>query len=603
MADGGEGFTTKELNKSTWGDYVKFFSEGNGWDHCGCTAYQGFQAPSKVRLWTDKRDWNLEVKHKLLERGLTHGILVYSDDEPVGWCQFGRRSELPIPEAQRKGLLNGAPGWKRMRTPGGEDENPSERVWRITCFCTRKDFAERDVAGTALRAAIDAISNRGGGLAEGYPRALAHNYEVGPGRSWRRHPGPFKVPVEGLGEVDGSGWLYRAMHCGTLGMFHRAGFAAIEQIGAGPRVLMQKLVLPRRPVGSTSERPRRQGVTHVPYAPELRAKAAELLRSGKAAEDVARELGITASGAYRFFAEGEWCWATTKYPYLQSIHTREDVIDAVEGEFARLDRLLTSLSEDDFAVPLLFSEDAIEKWTVQDGLVHVTVGSEAAAQAMAGRRNSRTEREPLETPVGGPTSLSWPRQYPSHMLARPPQPQEVLQWHREVHAHLMRALPRWLESRPVEKLVSPERGVGSFTFHARTHREQMERALLAAGRSIPLDRPPTPQQIVDRMCQSFDDAADPKLRATLQLDVTGRGGGRWWVRIDRGRCQAGEGNLQRPDVVVTTRVQEFVRLRLGETTPTWSASKGTIKIAGPLRLGDALRVLSLFKPDYRWPNL
>lgn len=555
-----------------------------------------------MRLWTDKRDWNLEVKHKLLERGLTHGILVYADGEPVGWCQYGRRSELPVPEAQRRALLGGAPGWKRRRTLVGEDQDPSERVWRITCFCTRKDFAEREVAGTALRAAVDAISDRGGGLVEGYPRALARDYDVGPGRGWRGHLGPFKVLVESLGEVDGSGWLYGAMHCGTVGMFQRAGFAAVEQIGAGPRVLMQKLVSPRRPVSSTSERPRRQGVTHVPYAPELRARAAELLRSGRAAEDVARELGITAAGAHHFFVESEWRWATTKYPYLRALQTRQDLTDAVEAEFARLDRLLTSLAEDDFAVPLLFSEDAIERWTVQDGLAHVTAVKQGAAAAMAGRRANRAEPAPLQSPVGGPTSLSWPRQYPEHLLARSPRPQEVLEWHWEVHADLVRTLPRWLGSAPLERLVSPERGVGSFSLHERRHREQMERALLAAGRSIPMDPPPTPQQIVDRMCQRFVGEADPNLRATVQLDVTGKGGGLWWVRVDHGECRTGEGGTQDPDVVMTTRVREFVRLGLGETTPIWSAFKGTIKIAGQLRLGEALRVLSLFKPDYRWPR-
>jgi len=144
--------------------------------------------------------------------------------------------------------------------------------------------------------------------------------------------------------------------------------------------------------------------------------------------------------------------------------------------------------------------------------------------------------------------------------------------------------------------------VSPFTLHERRHREQMERALLAAGRPIPLDTAPTPQQIVDRMCQSFDHVADPTLHAALQLDVTGKGGGRWWVRIDRGECRAGEGDTQAPDILVTMRAQEFVRLGLGETTPFWSASKGTIKISGRLRLGEALRLLSLFKPDYRWPN-
>ena len=603
MAKNGDRFTTKELNKSTWDDYVRFFSQGNGWDHCGCIAYQGFHAPSKVRLWTDKRDWALEVKHQLLERGLTHGILVYAEGEPVGWCQYGRRSELPIPEAQRKALLNGAPGWKRLHRSSDEDDSSSERVWRITCFCTRKDFAGRDVAGTALRAAIDAISKRGGGLVEGRPRALAHNYEAGPGRRWRRHLGPFKVPVEGLGEVDGLGWLYGSMHCGTVGMFERSGFTAVEEVGSGSRILMTRLVPPRRPVDSTSERPRRQGVTHVPYAPELRAKAAAQVRAGHAVEVVAREMGLSAEGAYRFYGEDEWRWAKATFPYLRTVHTRQDLIDAIEAEFARLDRLMTSLSEQDFAVPLLFSEDAIERWTVQDGLAHLTSQKEIAVEAMAGKRQNRAEREPLVPPRGGPTSTSWPRQYPKHMRDRPPNPQEMLEWHWQVHTDLMHVYHGWIESRPIDKLISPERGAGTPAAHARGHREQMEHALLAAGRSIPLDPPPTPQQIVDRMRRAFDGAADPSLRATLQLDVTGKEGGKWWVQVDGGTCETGSGAADRADAVVSLKVRELVRLGLGEVTPFWSAAKGTLKITGNMRLGEVLCVLSLFKPDYRWPNL
>ena len=44
-------FTTKELSNRTWPDYVRFFSQGNGWDHCGCTFAQGFRAPKEVRKW------------------------------------------------------------------------------------------------------------------------------------------------------------------------------------------------------------------------------------------------------------------------------------------------------------------------------------------------------------------------------------------------------------------------------------------------------------------------------------------------------------------------------------------------------------------------
>lgn len=261
-------FTTRELSKNTWPDYVRYFSQGNGWDHCGCTAYQGFGAPSTVRKWTSKRDWNLELKKKLLERGLAHGVLVYAQGEPIGWCQFGPKVELPIPESQRKELLEGAPGWKRRWAHWGESTQTDDRVWRITCFCTDKEFAGEGVAAIALRAAVEAIRKRGGGVIEAFPVATVPESDerLSAARGWKRDlikrirahgrfsdevvrymsspPPPIKAHVEGVGEVDGIGWTYGVMHSGTVGMFEREGFKALSVWGTGPRVVMQRKVRP-----------------------------------------------------------------------------------------------------------------------------------------------------------------------------------------------------------------------------------------------------------------------------------------------------------------------------------------------------------------------
>lgn len=260
-------FSTKELSSRTWPDFVRFFSQGNGWDHCGCLAYQGFRAPSKIGKWADKRDWSLELKRKLVAQGLAHGILVYTDRNPVGWCQFGRRQELPIEQEKRKDLLNGAPGWKRQRERAiatGRDQN--DLVWRITCFCTDKEFGGHGIAGVALRAALGAIRKQGGGLVEAFPVAtiLETDERLASAKQWRRDfyklvkahgrrstevelhmanpPPPAEVKVKGIGEVNGFGWVYGAMHSGTVGMFEREGFTAVSAWGSGPRVVMQKRV-------------------------------------------------------------------------------------------------------------------------------------------------------------------------------------------------------------------------------------------------------------------------------------------------------------------------------------------------------------------------
>lgn len=160
-------FTTKELTKRTWPDYVQFFSQGNGWDHCGCTFAQGFRAPKEMRKWADKRDWNLNVKCRLVEDRRAHGILVYAGGEPVGWCQFGPANELPL--VARAEYID-AQAMNPRRQLFAEDE---ERIWKITCFCTRPDYSNQGVTAAALRAALRSIGKKGGGIVEAKPVVLA----------------------------------------------------------------------------------------------------------------------------------------------------------------------------------------------------------------------------------------------------------------------------------------------------------------------------------------------------------------------------------------------------------------------------------------------
>lgn len=248
-------FTTKELSKKTWPDYVRFFSQGNGWDHCGCTAYQGFRAPHHVRKWADKRDWILKVKCDLVERRRAHGILVYDGTEPIGWCQFGPKGELPILDNRRTFKLF--------------PDDSEEREWKITCFCTHKDYRQQGVAGIALHAALDSIRRKGGGLVEAYPFAhapgdpesderririkqwwktigqleRAHGKRSEKVRRFKltaeprtgldRAGGGGPLVVEGVGSVNGMYWV---AHCGTAAMFEREGFKAISVVPVSERI-------------------------------------------------------------------------------------------------------------------------------------------------------------------------------------------------------------------------------------------------------------------------------------------------------------------------------------------------------------------------------
>ena len=143
---------------------------------------------------------NHREKREFVEKGCAHGILVYAGDEPVGWCQYGFREELP--------RVDHHPKYRRLGLEDG-----GERLWRITCFVVDKQYRRRGVASYGLKAALEAIRKKGGDLVEAYP----------------------------VSKTDqGSNYMY----CGTVRMFEKAGFKIIAPFATGrtETVVMRKMV-------------------------------------------------------------------------------------------------------------------------------------------------------------------------------------------------------------------------------------------------------------------------------------------------------------------------------------------------------------------------
>ena len=178
-------YTTKELAPETWADFERLFAPGRGWAFCACMLYQrGCHLDSKMfPNRASARVENLAQKLALVEDGKAHGVLVYDGGEPVGWCQYGPPEELPLPGAERL---------DRRIPPLGDGVQ-----WRITCFVTVAARRRRGVAGIALRAAVEAIRSRGGGLVEAYPTLTPQD----------------------------SNWA----HAGTVSLFEREAFRVVER--------------------------------------------------------------------------------------------------------------------------------------------------------------------------------------------------------------------------------------------------------------------------------------------------------------------------------------------------------------------------------------
>ncbi len=143
----------------------------------------------QLRTRAERAVRNRREKRELVDRGCAHGILVYERGEPVGWCQYGPREELP--------RIDNSPKYRRLAL-----EDDKDMLWRITCFVVDKRHRQRGVASAALKAALEAIRKKGGGLVEACP----------------------------VSKTDqGSNYMYS----GTVKMFEKAGFKTVAPLGDG----------------------------------------------------------------------------------------------------------------------------------------------------------------------------------------------------------------------------------------------------------------------------------------------------------------------------------------------------------------------------------
>ena len=150
-------FSTKQLSRGTWSDFERLFKAhpAPGAYPCWCmhnnrSGVEKKSIPRAIRIRRNSRD-----KRSLVEQGRSHGILVYSHGEQVGWCQYGLMKELP--------RIDNNPKYRKLAPASGRT------LWRITCFVVHKKYRRRGVARTALKAVLAAIKEHGGGLVEAYP--------------------------------------------------------------------------------------------------------------------------------------------------------------------------------------------------------------------------------------------------------------------------------------------------------------------------------------------------------------------------------------------------------------------------------------------------
>lgn len=83
------------------------------------------------------------------------------------------------------------------------------------------------------------------------------------------------------------------------------------------------------------------------------------------------------------------------------------------------------------------------------------------------------------------------------------------------------------------------------------------------------------------------------LRATYQVELTGEGGGIFWLRVDGGQLSAGEGRTPRPDALYQMAARDFFDVLATRANPELLYMEDRIRVEGSMSLALELRLLLL----------
>ena len=103
----------------------------------------------------------------------------------------------------------------------------------------------------------------------------------------------------------------------------------------------------------------------------------------------------------------------------------------------------------------------------------------------------------------------------------------------------------------------------------------------------------TPREVVEQLPARFLAEVAGKTKLTVQLDLTGDGGGQWWVAIVTGACTVGAGPVAKPDLTLTVDAGDYVRVRLGELDAIALTMDGRMKVDGGY--GKAVKFAKMFR--------
>jgi putative sterol carrier protein len=104
----------------------------------------------------------------------------------------------------------------------------------------------------------------------------------------------------------------------------------------------------------------------------------------------------------------------------------------------------------------------------------------------------------------------------------------------------------------------------------------------------------SPEQIVEALPKYLVPEKAGATKATIQFDISGDAGGKWWVKIHEGKAETGKGDA--PETANLTLIAadgDFVKIMTGEMDGMSAFMSRKLQVKGDMGL--AVKLQTLFK--------
>ena len=144
----------KELTADTWNDFEKLFGERGACGGCWCMYWR----LRNKDFESQKGIGNKKAMKKLVGEKEQIGIIMYLNNNPIGWCSVAPREDF-------------------IRLENSKILKPVDDkfVWAIVCLFIDKKQRRKDYSVELLKAVIEIMNKKDVKILEGYPHEPKNN--------------------------------------------------------------------------------------------------------------------------------------------------------------------------------------------------------------------------------------------------------------------------------------------------------------------------------------------------------------------------------------------------------------------------------------------